>query len=65
MAHTSDTQTPAQQLAALSEAASLLRAQATQWETRQALGRAIAILDDEHDRMIEDAADRMIDGNPL
>jgi len=65
MAHTSDTQTPAQQLAALSEAANLLRAQATQWETRQALGRAITILDEEHDRMIEDAADRMIDGNPL
>jgi hypothetical protein len=64
MAHPSDTQTPAQQMAALSEAANLLRAQSTQFETRLALGRAITILDEEHDRLIEDAADRALGGTP-
>ncbi len=57
MAHTSERQTPDQQLAAMSDRLNLMLAQTETHETRTAISRAITILDEEHDRLIEDAAE--------
>jgi len=56
MAHTSEKQTP-DRLAAASDALGLMLAQTVPHETRAAISRAITILDEEHDRLIEDAAE--------
>ncbi len=57
MAHTSEKQTPDQQIAAISDRLNLMLAQTETYETREAISRAITILDEEHDRLIEDAAE--------
>ena len=57
MAHTSEKQTPDQQLAAASDALGLMLAQTETYETREAISRAITILDEEHDRLVGEAAE--------
>jgi len=57
MAHTSEKQTPDQQIAAISDRLNLMLAQTETYHTREAISRAITILDEEHDRLIEDAAE--------
>jgi hypothetical protein len=57
MAHTSDTQTPDQQIAAMSDRLNLMLSQTETYETREAIGRAITILDEEHDRLVGEAAE--------
>ena len=57
MAHTSEKQTPDQQLAAASDALNLMLAQTVLHATRTAISRAITILDEEHDRLVGEAAE--------
>ena len=57
MARTSEKQTPDQQLAAMSDRLNSMLSQTDAYETREAISRAITILDEEHDRLIEDAAE--------
>ena len=57
MAHTSEKQTPDQQLAAMSDRLNLMLAQADTYATRTAISRAITILDEEHDRLVGEAAE--------